>query len=167
MISWIEYIYFMSFDNCLRFPTMRSNFSLVTWNIYWLAQSESNIRTDLRPRPDQTRPNPTRPDQDLLISQLWTVLEGWNFEGTSSSVKNPYSIKDQDYKLQSGASSILQSPKWGLKGHGCSLHLQNQDREPKFSSGLYQRPVIIFKSKSRCQNQVRNLQHHLKPQMRT
>ena len=28
-------------------------------NQYWLAQSEPNIRTDLRP--DQTRPDPTRP----------------------------------------------------------------------------------------------------------
>ena len=45
-------------------------------NSSWLAQSEPNIRTDLRPdqtRPDQTRPDP---DQDLLISKLWAVLEG-------------------------------------------------------------------------------------------
>ena len=26
-------------------------------------------------------------------------------------------------------SSILQSPKSGIKGHKCSLHLQNQERE--------------------------------------
>ena len=84
---------------------------LTRWvTFFWLAQSEPNIRTDLRPgptRPDQTRP---RPDRDLLIFQLWAVLEGWNFVGTSSSVKNSYSIKDQNYKLQSGTSSILQSP---------------------------------------------------------
>ena len=43
-----------------------------------------------------------------------------------------YPNQDQDSKLQSGTSSVLQSPKWGLKGHGCSLHLQNQDKEPKF-----------------------------------
>ena len=30
----------------------------------------------------------------------------------------------QDAKFQSGTSSILQSPKSGLIGHGCSLHLQ-------------------------------------------
>ena len=51
---------------------------------------------------------------------------------------------------QSGASSILKTPKSGLNGHGCSLHLQNQDREPKFGTRMYQRPVIISKSKSRC-----------------
>merc|ERR1711954_8917 len=35
----------------------------------------------------------------------------------------------------------IQNPKSGLKGHGCSLHLQNQDREPKFGICVYQRPV--------------------------
>ena len=29
----------------------------------------------------------------------------------------------------------------GLKGYGCSLHLQNHDREPKFGSWVHQRPV--------------------------
>ena len=43
-----------------------------------------------------------------------------------------YRNQDQDPKPQSGTSNILQSPKWGLKWNGCSLHLQNQDREPKF-----------------------------------
>ena len=46
---------------------------------------------------------------------------------------------------QSGTSSILQSPKWWLKGHGCSLHLQNQDRQPKFGRWVYQRSVTICK----------------------
>ena len=31
-------------------------------------------------------------------------------------------------------SSILQSPKWELKGQVCSLYLQNQDKKPKFRS---------------------------------
>ena len=34
---------------------------------------------------------------------------------------------DQDPKPQSGTFNILQSPKSGLKGHGYSLDLQNQD----------------------------------------
>ena len=42
-----------------------------------------------------------------------------------------YPDHDQGAKPQSGTSSILQSPKSGLKGHGCSLHIQNQGREPK------------------------------------
>ena len=79
----------------------------------------------------------------------------------------PYPNQDQIAKPQSGTSSILQSPKWGLKGHGCSLHLENKDREPKFGSWLYQRPVIISESRSRCQTPVRSLQHPPKPQMTT
>ena len=52
--------------------------------------------------------------------------------------------QDQDPIPQSGTSSILQSRKVGLKGHECYLRLQNQDREPKFGSWVYQRPVAIF-----------------------
>ena len=79
----------------------------------------------------------------------------------------PYSNQDQDAKLQSGTSSVLQSSKWGLKGHGCSLLLQNQVREPKFGPWMYQRPVTISQSISRCQTTVRNIQCPPKPQMRT
>ena len=59
-----------------------------------------------------------------------------------------YPNQDQDAKLQSGTSSICQSPISGLKGHGCSLHLQTLDREPKFGTWAYQRPVTISKSRS-------------------
>ena len=40
----------------------------------------------------------------------------------------PYPNQDQDAKPRSVTSSILQSPKSGLKWHGGSLHSQNQDR---------------------------------------
>ena len=63
----------------------------------------------------------------------------------------------QDAKHQPGTSTILQSPKWGLKGHGCSLHLQNKDKEPKFGSWLIQISVTISKSRSRCQTLVSHL----------
>ena len=43
----------------------------------------------------------------------------------------------------------------------------NQDREQRFSTWVYQRPVTISKSRSRCQNPVRNLQRPPEPQMRT
>ena len=79
----------------------------------------------------------------------------------------PYPNQYQDAKPQSGTSSVLQSPKWGPKGHGCSLHPQNQDREPKFGSWVYQWPVTISKSRSRCKTPVRNLQRPPKPQIRT
>merc|ERR1711954_496921 len=57
----------------------------------------------------------------------------------------------QDEKPQPGTSSILQSPKSGLKGHGCSLHLQNQAREQNFGIWVCQRPVTISKSRSKSQ----------------
>ena len=79
----------------------------------------------------------------------------------------PYPNQDQDAKPNSGNSSVLQSPKGGLEGRGCSLHLKNQDIEPKFGSWVNQRPVTISKSRSRCQTPVRNLQHPPKPQRRT
>ena len=69
-----------------------------------------------------------------------------------------YSNQDQDAKPQSGTSRPHQSPKSGHYGHGCSLHLQNQDRVPKFRTWMYQRPLTISKSRSRCHTPVRNLQ---------
>ena len=38
----------------------------------------------------------------------------------------PYPTQDQDAKSQSETSSIIQSPKSGLKGHGCSLPFKNK-----------------------------------------
>ena len=76
----------------------------------------------------------------------------------------PYPNPNQDAKPQSGTSSVLQSPKWRLKGHGCSLHLQNQDREPKFIIWVYQRLMTIFITISRCQTRVTKLQHPPKHQ---
>ena len=61
--------------------------------------------------------------------------------------------QDQDAKTQSRMSSVLQSPKSGLKGHGCPLHLQNQGRELKFRTSVYQGQMTTFEffepSKSR------------------
>merc|ERR1712112_743735 len=74
-------------------------------------------------------------------------------------IKDQGPYPNQDLKPQSGTSSVLQSPGSGLKGHGCSLHLQNQYRESKFGIWVYQRPVTISKSISGCQTPVRNLQH--------
>ena len=81
--------------------------------------------------------------------------------GDHGYIKDHWQYQNQDpyVKHHSGTSSILQSPNWGLEGCGCSLHLQNQDREPKFRKWMYQRPVTISKSRSRCQTPVKSLQH--------
>ena len=89
-------------------------------------------------------------------SEHWCIKDQWT-----------HPIQDQDPKSQSGTSSILQSPKLGLKGHRYSLHLQTQYREPKFGLWGYQRPMTTSKSRSRCQAPIRNLQHPPKLQIRT
>ena len=53
-----------------------------------------------------------------------TKRESQNFDYGFLKDHWPYLNHDQDTKPQPGSSSTLQSPKWGLKGHGCSLHLQ-------------------------------------------
>ena len=62
------------------------------------------------------------------------------------------------------ASSKAQNK--NLKGHGFSLHSQNQNRD-KICILVNQRPLIISKSRSRCQNPVRNHQPPPKPKIRT
>ena len=94
-------------------------------------------------------------------------LERQNLDHGCIKGQWPYPNQDQDAKSQSGTSSILQIPKLGVKEHGCSLHLQNQEREPKFRTWVYQRPMTISKSRLRWQTSVRNLQHPPKLQMRT
>ena len=126
--------------------------------------------------PDPTRPQPDHPGLTYLnwfasywgfVSELSLIWAWSKLQKRSKQGSWLYPNQYQDAKPQSGTPSVLQSPKSGLKGHGCSLHLQNQDREPKFGSWVYQRPVTIFKSRSRCQTPVRNLQRPPKPQMRT
>ena len=127
---------------------------------------------DKMPNPSQELPasskalNEDLKDLDVLCT-FKIKIESQNSDHEYIKDHWQYQNQDQDAKLQSGNSCVLQIPKWGLKGHGCSLHLQNQDREPKFGSWLYQRPVTISKSRSRCQTPVRNLQHPPKPQRKT
>ena len=107
------------------------------------------------------------PNQDLkymgVLCTLKIKIESQNLNHGYIKDQWPYPNQDQDAKPQSGTSSVLQSPKWGLKGHGCSLQLQNQYREPKFGPWVCQRPETISKSRLRCQNQVRDLQCPPKP----
>ena len=109
------------------------------------------------PNPSQEPPVSSKaPNEDFKDIDVLCTKDQWL-----------YTNQVQNAKPKSGTFSSLQSPKWWLKGHGCSLHLQNQDREPKFGSLVYQRPLTIYKSKSKCQTQVINLQRPPKPQMRT
>ena len=105
------------------------------------------------------------PNQDLMdMDVLCTFkikIENKNLEQVCPKDQWQYLNQYQDAKPQSGTCSLLQSPKSGLKG--CSLHLQNQNREQTFGSWVYQKQVTISKSKSRCQCPVRNFQHPQSP----
>ena len=59
-------------------------------------------------------------------------MESQDLESGCIKDHYPYPNQDQDAKPQSGTSSPNQSPKSGLKVHGCSLHHPNQDRDKKF-----------------------------------
>ena len=109
-----------------------------------------------KPPASSKAPSEDLKDMDVLCT-LKLKTESQNLHHGYIKEKWPYLNQDQDAKPQSGTSSVLQSYKWGLKKHGYSLHLQTWDREPKFGSWVYQRPVTIFKSRSRCQTPVRNL----------
>ena len=124
------------------------------------------------PTPSQEPPAPSNaPNKDLKDMDVHCIFkiktECQNLD--HGHIKDQWSHPNQNQhaKLQSGTSSALQSPKWGLTGHGCFLHLQSQDRKQKFGSLVYERPDTISRSRSRCQTPVRNLQHLPKPQMRT
>ena len=87
-------------------------------------------------------PNEDFKDMDILCT-FKIHIKSQNSDHGCIKGQWPYPNQDQDAKPQSGSSSTLQSAKSGLEGHRCSLHLQHQDREPKFRTWLYQRPVTI------------------------
>ena len=124
------------------------------------------------PNPSQERPASSKAqNEDFkgmdILCNFKIMIENQNLEHGCIKHHWSYPNQGQDPKPQSGTSSILQIPKSGIKGHGCSLHLQNQDRSLKFIILLYQRPVNISKSRSRSQTPVRNIQHPPKTYIRT
>ena len=120
------------------------------------------------PNPSQEHPASSKaPNQDLWD---WHVLCTFKIKIRSKHLEHgctkdqwPYPDQDRDAKPHWGTSR----PKSGLKGHGCSLHLQNQDRKLKFGPWVYERPVIISKSRSRFPTLVKHLLHPRNPQSRT
>ena len=112
-----------------------------------ISKTSDHIQIKIKmPNPSQEPPASSKaPNEDLkdmdILCNFNIKIESWNSDQCYIKDNWPYSNQNQDAKHQSRTSSVLQSPKWGLKGNGCSLHLQNQDREPKFSIWVYQRPV--------------------------
>ena len=86
-----------------------------------------NYNQDAKPQPGsssilQSTESGLNPDIDILCTSK-IKIESRNSDHGCIKVQWPYPNLDWDTKPQSGASSVLQSPKSGLKGHGYSLHL--------------------------------------------
>ena len=142
------------------------------WNM-GVSETSDHIQIKIKvPNPSQKPPASSKaPFQDLkdmdVLCNLKIKIESQYLNRGYTKEQWTYQNQDPDDKSQSGTSSILQNPKSGLKGHGCSLQLKKQHRKTKFRTRVYQRPVTISESETRCQTPVRNLQHPPKPQMRT
>ena len=93
-------------------------------------------------------------DMDCLCT-LKIKIESQNWDHRFIKYQSPYAYQHQDNEPKSRTSSILQSPKSGLKGHGCSYIFKN-NIGPKFGPWVYQRLVTISKSRSKCQNHSQN-----------
>ena len=74
-------------------------------------------------------------------------------------------IQKQNPSQETPASSKASNQDFRGTDHLCTF--KNQDKEPKFGTWVYQRPVTILKSRSRCQTQVRNFQCPPNPKIRT
>ena len=127
-----------------------------------ISNTSDHIQIKIKmPTPSQEPPASSKaPNEDLkdmdVLCTFKIEIESQNLGHGYIKDHWPYPNQLQDAKPQAGTSSILQSPKRGLKGHWCPLHLQNQDREPKFGSWLYQAQVTISKLRSRFQTKVKN-----------
>ena len=130
------------------FAPSKSRYRTKIWNL-GVSKTSDHIQIKMKiPNPSQEPPASSKaPNQDLKDMDVLFIfkikLESQNSKYGCTKDHWPYPNQCQDAKPQSGTSSILQSPKSGLKGHGCSSHLQNKDREPKFWTWVYQRPVTI------------------------
>ena len=109
--------------------------------------SDHEYIKDQWPYPNQDKDAKPQSGTSSILQSPKSGLQGheWSFtfkikkESQNSNhgcIKDqwPYPNQDQHAKPQSRTSSILQSPKSGLKGHGWSLHLQNQNEELKLGS---------------------------------
>ena len=92
------------------------------------------------PNPSQGPPGSSKsPNKDLkdkdVLCTFTIKIERPNSKHVCIKDCWPYCYQDQHAKPQSRSSSILQSPKWGFNGQGCSLYLQIQDRSQNLDRG--------------------------------
>ena len=83
---------------------------------------------NLSQEPPASSKAPNKDSKDMNVLCTFKIkIEGQNSNHGCIKDQLPYPNQVQDAKPQWGTCSVLPSPKWGLKGHGCSLHLQNKN----------------------------------------
>ena len=143
------------------FPPSDSKYWAKIWNI-GISKTSDHIQIKIKmPNPSQEPPDPTKaPNQNFkdmdVLCTFKIKIESQHSESRCIKDQWLYPNQDQDTKPQPGTSSPHQNPKSGLKGHVCSLHFQNEDREPKFKIWVYQRPATYL-----------NQDHNVRPQSGT
>ena len=114
-----------------------------------VSKTSDHIQIKIKmPNPSQEPPVSSKaPNEDLkdmdILCTFKIKIESQNLDHGCFKNQWPHPNQDEDAKPQSGASSVLQSPKSGLKGHECSLHFQNQYRESKLRTAVTQRQVTM------------------------
>ena len=108
--------------------------------ILGVSKTSDHIKIKMKmPNPSQEPPaSPKAQNEDLkdmdVLCTFKIMLESQNLDHGYVKDHGPYQNQDRYGKLQSRSSSIPQSLESGFKGHGYSLHLQIQDREPEFGA---------------------------------
>ena len=104
-----------------------------------VSKTSNHIQIKIKwPNSSQEPPATTKaPNQDIkdmgVLCTFKVKIESQYLEYRCSKDLLPYPNEELDAKPQSGTYSPHQSPKSELQGHGCSLHLQGQDRGSKNS----------------------------------
>ena len=122
------------------------------------------------PNPSQEPPASSKaPNEDLKDMGNLLHLQNLDREPKfrSWSYQRQLTISKSRSRCQTPVRNLQQPSKPQIKNHRFSLLIQNQNRESKFGTLVYQRPLTISKLRSRCQTSVRNLQCPSKPQKRT
>ena len=124
------------------FAPSKSRYRANIWTMV-VSNTSDHIQIKIKmPNPSQEPPASSKaPNEDLkdmdVLCTFKIKIESQNSDHGYIKDQWPYPDHDQDAKPQSGTSSIFQSLKWGLKGHGCSFHHLNQDSKPKLWTCVY------------------------------
>ena len=119
-------------------------------------KTSDHIQINIRmPNPCQEPPTSSKaPNEDLkdmdVLCTIKIMIESQKLDHGCIKTSDHIQIKIKIPNPSQEPQASSKDPNEDVRGHGCSLHLQNQDREQKFRSWVYKRPMTISKSRSRC-----------------